>query len=173
MRTVRELNQFSERDIRVDCAKASPRLLLRWANETLRTHRHIDVVDVDIQSSESKLLLNKEVMKLLDAHVVRVIIGTHTGWPIFSRWSTHEAVAKAFSQWHVRCDRPVSTYTGCLERYLRGCKTDPAARFDWAEMLRRRCYHESAYGKVATFDGELIFDNPRLVHPDGALISST
>ena len=167
---IRDINAFPRHEIKVDCTFAQPHLLLAWAKETLRTHRVIDVVDIDIQSAETKLLANPEVKALLERHVVRVIIGTHTGWPIFARWSTHATMVAAFSHWHVRCNRPVSTYTGCIERFLRGCKTDPAARFDWAEMVRRQCYHETPFGKIASYDGELILDNPRFVREDGELM---
>lgn len=98
-----------------------------------------------------------------NSKVMRLIIGTHPLRPVMARRSTHAKVSALLAGWTVLSEYNVSTYFGCVERFLRGCRSDPAARFDWAEMQRRECYHDSPQGRVAVYDGELILDNPRFV----------
>ena len=130
IRSMAALNRFNLSEIRLECAKASVEGFLSWSHVVLQRAKFIDVVDIDIQGVEAKLL-TPELMSLFNSRVLRVIIGTHTGWPVFERITTHPTVKRLFANWIVLCDRPVSTYTGCLDRFLRGCKETPQARLHW------------------------------------------
>ena len=118
---------------------------------------------------------------VFDRKVARLIIGTHhnrflpkallessngTG---LGAHHVHDALRALLLRhgWRIVWDVPMNDNYKCVLRYLRGnYQTPPTAdRFKWAAMLRRpACTHATPRGPVAHWDGELIADNPRLVH---------
>ena len=71
--------------------------------------------------------------------------------------------SQALSDWILISELEPQGYYRCIYRYLRGNHRYPTSRFDWRRMLAQRCYHNSSFGPVAAWDGELILDNPRFV----------
>lgn len=113
---------------------------------------HINVLDLDIQGAEKEVLANEEVLQVLEDKVHRLIIGTHSE-------DIHTQMRSKFSHWVKVHDMPRSNTAECVKKYFR---TPPQSdRSNFEEVVKRQCYFQSSYGKIAQIDGELILDNPK------------
>ena len=124
--------------------KADAASIMAWANK----HDKVDVLDMDIQGAELYLLPN--LGDLLLNKVRRVIVGTHSN-------ATHARMVQLISNkwgWTVRSETPFSKDTTCVKQFLR-------LGTNLSEIVRRGCFSETPFGKVAQWDGEIVADNPR------------
>ena len=135
----------------LDCANVQTASLRSW----LKNVSHVDVMDVDIQGAESGLL--PAIRPSLERKVYRLVIATHSP-------SIHRALRKEFRSWVSIWDVDHQRDGQCVTKYLRGYGAKTGERFNFTALLEKGCYHDSPFGPVAHFDGELILDNPRFVN---------
>ena len=102
------------------------------------------------------MLADDRVRRVLNEKVYRLIIGTHSP-------DIHEQMLAHLKDWFLIVDVPFSPNTGAVQKYLRGDYSDSPYRFQWDQLVKEGAYTNSVRGKVANWDGELIFDNPRFV----------
>ena len=137
----------------LNCDYANEASFSKWLNSV----DHVDLIDVDIQGGEGDLV--PKVLALFESKVYRLIIGTHSP-------EIHQQMKVIFSKWITIWEGPYSTQQqqNCVHHKLRR-NNDKAQEFnyDWAGIIREKCYHDTARGPVASWDGELILDNPAFV----------
>jgi hypothetical protein len=150
---IREVMSKNDISYQLECDYASPSNFLAWANQV----DHIDLIDMDIQGAEEALLADEGVWKVLNEKVYRLIIGTHSP-------DIHNHTLKRLKDWFLLVDVPYNPNTGPIWKYLRGnYQPNMPYRFQWDQLVKKGSYTNSVRGKVANYDGELIFDNPRFV----------
>ncbi len=133
------------------CEEASVAAIASWVEE----RGQVDVIDLDVQGAEFSLL--PPLIELLDARVARVIVGTHES-------EGHHRLFELFlaHNWTLLSHFPFRGESPCTNA-LRG---DERMRWTEQEGLLEKCYAEfTAHGPVIPWDGELVFDNPRLRRP--------
>ena len=149
----------------LECSAATAESLRAWLDE----QPHVDAMDWDIQGAEHQLL--EHTSDVLEAKVARLIMGTHGG-PRAHAAMRNKLVARG---WRIVYDvaHQSRMCTAHVSRYLRGyyAKPDNPDRFNWTALLRARgesaedrCTRDTPRGPVASWDGELIADNPRFVN---------
>lgn len=154
----------------IECARATAGSFINWVQK----QQTIDLVDIDIQGHEQHFV--PEVAAALAENTYRVIVGTHgtmgneAGVPRNADKSVnkmtycHEKVKRAFSDWILVHEIEARGYYRCIVRYIRGNHLFPTSRFEWRTMYKHGCYHNTSFGPIAAWDGELIYDNPKFVN---------
>ena len=117
---------------------------------------------LDIQGAEETFV--PSIVDVLNAKVLRIIIGTH-------KPRIHESLLSVFKEhgwiliWAVGMKVNFNRWN-CLHemnKYIRGFDGKHPARCHWKDLLKTGCWHLIPRGPIANFDGELILDNPRFV----------
>lgn len=153
------------------CDVVTPGMLLGW----MASVDHVDVVDMDIQGYEDVLLQDSKVRRALYDKAHRLIIASHSP-------EIHDHIRSGFAEWTVIDDVPFSEDLACtlLTRggpdvaWPNGQHGTPLRHeeYDWEGARKKGCFHETARGKVAQWDGQLVLDNPRLVGRTSDLAST-
>jgi len=154
-RGVEQVMHKNQIDFSLRCERATTESIGAW----LATVDHVDLIDIDIQGAEDQLLhrLSTEMSR----KVYRLIIGTHSP-------GIHRSVERLFRHlgWYFIWNVPHQHDTECIQAYLRGrYRQHPPTGASLDEIVRKGCYHMTPRGPVAHWDGELIVDNPKFVHP--------
>lgn len=145
---IREVMKKNRIDYDLICDYAKAEDFVNWAaNQT-----HVNLLDLDIQGAEEEFFASDDVMRVVEKKVHRIILGTHSN-------EIHAAMQKRLSQWIVVHEMPMNSDLECIKKYLRKPPKPDRSNFD--EIVKRKCYHESSFGKIPNYDGELILDNPR------------
>ena len=116
------------------------------------------MLDMKIEFGENKLLRQAEVCSMLQDHVVRLVIGTHST-------EIHDNIKRVLVDegWLLISEVPFTRNTSCLNLYRNpvGRQKSPE------ELMKNGCYYEHpVFGPIAQYDGSLIFDNPTFVSDD-------
>jgi hypothetical protein len=163
LRFVNKLNNIT--NYTLFCENAKAELLIDWLSRQDR----VDIIDMDIQHAEKELLeqdpISEELRRALRAHVVRIIIGTHSR-------ETHHTLRRIMLEegWELITEVPHAFDNPCSDdvyasraRHLfpKGVRKSPE------KLLEKRCYFPHAlFGPIHQYDGSLIFDNPQFLSPD-------
>ena len=148
LKKVMKLNEMTSYSL--SCESANSSMLSKW----LESKESVDVLDVDIQGAELKLLTSSQ--QVIDVKVKRLIVGTHSQ-------DIHDSLKSLFTSWIVVVDIPLGHDFGCLQEHLRR-NYNSTLEVQWDQILENnKCYHNTSFGPVANWDGELILDNPKFV----------
>jgi hypothetical protein len=162
----REVLRINQMNATLLCEYAAEPNVREWAKEV----PHIDLIDMDIQLAEAKLV--PALMDLFNEKVYRLIIGTHSD-------AVHAQLVALFQKenWIFIANIERIANQEPLKKYLRTSgKTDhkwdwPVSHPDYGNWTRLLAAHRTppawhdvgGKGPVANADGEIIVDNPRFV----------
>ncbi|CAE8622109.1 unnamed protein product [Polarella glacialis] len=159
--------QLNDIDHDLSCEAADPRSFGALTTD----HQHIDLVHIDIQGAELRLLNDSSVRDIMETRVYRIIVGTHSEL-------IHKKVAHLFRHWIPIFNLPVnSSHSRCFGPHLVKYLFSPllfssGPKFpgpeDWEKARETGCNHETPHGRVVHYDGMLILDNPVFVEASRA-----